>query len=126
MAYLESSDGTVDILCRLCGDKICTTVYAGFSTAICDRCHREDPSEESKPLEVLEAEGKVPEGTTKSFMESITERVLNIADTVLTKVDEVILKRIDDAIEGSDFKKLKTVRKKRSTDKPKLTLKRKM
>lgn len=36
-----NSDGTIDIICRICEQKICRQVYTGFSTALCAHCSGE-------------------------------------------------------------------------------------
>jgi hypothetical protein len=88
----NSSDGLVDIHCFVCGKIIERTPYAGIFTAKCAECYRIDPVEESKPLEVLEAEGKIPK-TTIGTMVSYLNETMDEVKEVIEAVQEVHKKR---------------------------------
>lgn len=95
---MSDLDGTIPIVCSTCGETICYTLYAGFSTAKCMKCQKGDGVvDEAKPLEVLKAEGK--EVTTySSVADSIVETILETTEKVIAKVRSVKKKRTDNRL----------------------------
>src|SRR5438477_1889167 len=89
MSRSFNSDGFVEIRCSICGKVICRSSDMGFSTAKCVECQKENPVEESKPLEVLEAEGKLPR-----VADAITEKVIETTEAIIRKVRAVRKKKV--------------------------------
>ena len=87
--YTSSTDGLIPIICSVCGTTISMSPNMGFTTAKCHKCHA-GPAvvDESKPLEVLQTEGK-----TIPVYETIAESIVDVVAKVAEKVENVIKKR---------------------------------
>ena len=104
--YLQSSDGLVDIHCRHCGDVICRSSDAGFRVATCYRCAETNPADESIPLEILEAEGRLPQQEEhQSFVQDVIDTVVEKVEEVVTKVKNRKVKKTSSPKKGLGLKK---------------------
>lgn len=65
------NDGTVQIVCTICGKPLLVAVYAGFSSAICVDCQQSpvvDPSKKDLPMKDLPQHPKhAPKTKEKSW-----------------------------------------------------------
>lgn len=90
-----SADGTVSIICSVCGRQICRQIYNRFSTAICSYCQGaieqgQDPSDvaERRRIEELNQADQVANelGSGGFLARGMKRRVQEIIDAVKQRV----------------------------------------
>jgi hypothetical protein len=87
------SDGLIDLKCSKCGETICRMAYKGFSTAICHKCAKADPTKQEENPEKVEAEFETFFQTFGRAVETVKEVANEVVDATAKAIGKRVKKK---------------------------------